>query len=407
MVRKLVGALLLVALFATLACSAPQAGQPAQSGQSGKSTQSNQKDIVFGVTVPLTGQYSDQGKTIQNAFKVWEKQVNAKGGLLGRKVRVAIYDDRSDPATAVNLYENMLSVEKVDFILGSMAGNIIERASTLAEQNKRLFIQGNAPPESLFNRGYKYFFLSAPGSAEKLAGVFFGWLDALPADKRPKTVSIIWQDNVSMEGTAKGARALSKKNGLDVVFEEKYPPGITDVNPIISKLKAKNPDVVYQAGFYPDSMLIARALNQQAANAKFVLLQCPAAGYPNFGPDLGPASEGVYTACWWNDSVNYPGSKEFVAAYKAEFGNVPTFNSANSYSSLQIYEQAIEATKSLDQDVLRDYVSKNTFQTVDGPISFDEKGLPKETRILVIQWQGGKPVILSPKEQATGEAKIR
>lgn len=340
---------------------------------------------------------------VLNAIKVWGNKVNGKGGILGRRVRVVCYDDRSDPTTAVSLYENLLSVDKVDFIVGGLGAPTIQRVSTLAEQNKKLFINGGGVPETLYNRGYKYLFLSATGSAQAIGSAGFEWLETLPAEKRPKTVAFVWQDTIAMEGTAQGARGVAKKSDMGVVFEEKYPPSINNFNPIVTKLKPKRPDVLFHAGYYPDTMLMVREVHLQAVNPKFFFPQCTAAAFPNFGLDLGTAAEGIFYTVWWEPSVTYPGSKEFVEAYKTDFGLTPMFSAGLAYAGMQIYESAIGATKSLDQEILRDYVARNTFNTVAGPLSFNDKGLPKETRMLVVQWQRGKQVIVSPKEVAGGE----
>ena len=179
--------------------------------------------------------------------------------------------------------------------------------------------------------------------------------------------------------------------------------GLKDLNPIVTKLKPKSPDLLFHAGYYPDTILMVRAVHRQAVNPKFFFPQPTAAAFPNFGPDLGVAAEGVFYNVWWDPSVTYGGSKEFVEAYKKDFGSVPIFSAALGYTAMQVYEKAIAATKSLDQDILRDYVAKSTINTVAGPLSFNDKGLPKETRMLTIQWQGGKQVIIWPKEVAGGE----
>jgi branched-chain amino acid transport system substrate-binding protein len=370
---------------------------------SGSQLRAQTKEITFGLTVPLTGQLSDQGKLVQNAIKVWEKQVNGKGGILGRQVKVVSYDDRSDPTTAVSLYENLLSVDKVDFIAGGLGAPIIQRVSTLAEQNKKLFINGTAYPETLYNRGYKYLFLAAPGSSQAIGTAAFDWLDRLPAEKRPKTVAFVWQDTIAMEGTIQGARPRAQKGGMEIVFEEKYPPSLKDLSPIVTKMKAKSPDLVFHAGYYPDTILMVRAVHLQAIKPKFFFPQPTAAAFPTFGSDLGAAVEGIFYNVWWDPSVTYPGSKEFVEAYKKEFQSAPIFSAALGYAAMQVYETALKATKSLSQDILRDYVAKSTINTVAGPLSFNDKGLPKETRMLTVQWQKGKQVIISPKDVAGGE----
>lgn len=360
------------------------------------------KPIRIGINVSLTGPFAESIKPTQWADELWEKQINAKGGLLGRKVEFAFVDNKSNPDQANAIYEKMAQ-ENFDFIFENSGSLLVQRESTLAEQRKRLFLAPNGFARSLYERGYKYLFYTGAALSEDMNIGIKRLYDTIPADRRPKTISYVAVENIAFTAAVKGAKDIFQPLALQAVLDLTYPASLNDATPIISNLKQKGADIVYQAGLVNDTILFARAAAQQELKYKSMVIGLTAGAQPNLIPSLGAkAVEGMIYATGWDASLKTPGNAEFVKEYTAARGVEPIYNAAQAYTRWQIFEQAVNATKSLDNDVLRDHLLKNAFQTVQGTFKFNEKGYMFPDDTVVTQFQGGKRVIVWPRSAATG-----
>jgi branched-chain amino acid transport system substrate-binding protein len=229
----------------------------------------------------------------------------------------------------------------------------------------------------------------------------------MPADKRPRTIGSTTVENIAFTAVTKGAQEHTKPLNLTTVLDITYPPNLNDATPIVENLTQKRPDIVFQTGLSTDTVLFARAAKQQGLNAPIMAVGYTAAALPNFVETVGDASELLIYATGWEPEVKNGLNEAFVGAYREMHGSLPTYNSAHGYARWQILEQAVNATKSLDQTVLRDYIAANKFETVVGPIKYNDVGYSTPEDTLVVQFQKAKRVIVWPKSQATGELILR
>lgn len=362
-------------------------------GQSGK-------PITFAATFPLTGPFADHGKQSLAAVQVWEAKINAEGGLLGRPVQIVHIDNKSDPNTAVSAFRKFIA-EGRDITFGTYAAPIVEQESTVAEQERRLYVQSGGYPLALFGRGYKYLFFASRGTSVDLPGPILSFIDALPADQKPRKISSAAVDSIAFQDLEKHLGPGLKQRATDY-SNENYPLGIRDAQPIVQKWKAASPDAVLVHGYAPDTVLFVRAIRLAGLKPKLLIITPTAASLETFPRDVGAPAEGVIYYNFWEPTLPFPGVEEFARAFKKKMGVAPLFSAGNAYASMQIYEQAIKATRSLDQDRLRDQVRTGTFQTVIGTLAYEERGLPRERQALLAQWQGGKQVVIWPTAVARG-----
>ncbi len=190
---------------------------------------------------------------------------------------------------------------------------------------------------------------------------------------------------------------------LSTTLDVTYPPNMNDATPVVDNLKQRAPDIVNSAGLYNDTLLLTRAMKQQGFKAKLVVVAQVAGAQPHFLSTFGDSVEGMVYASPWEPQVKMANNEQFVAAYQKMHGFMPTYNAAQAYARWQIFEQAVNATKSFEHKVLRDYIANAEFDTVVGKIKYNEKGysVPKDT--IVTQVQKGKKVVVWPKEHATGQ----
>lgn len=358
------------------------------------------KEIVLGGTMSLTGRFSFDGAWYKDGYELGIEDINKKGGLLGCPVRLVLYDDKSDPTTAVSLYDKLITVDKVDVLVGPWTSGIVSSVATVAEKYKKLFVQGGGCANDIFTRGYKYVFNTMTAVDFQHSQNIFEWAQTLPSDQRPKTASLTYFNNVWAQGCAEGARNFAKKAGVKIVLDEAYAPATTDFSPLVSKIKAAKPDMVVNCGYTGDNVLFARTMKELDVNAK-VFWNADGAAYVNWFKEMGKDGAYIIGTSHWEPGVPYKGAKEFAEAFTKRWGKEPYDKPAMAYASLQVISQAIEQTKSLDQDVLRNYVAKSSFDLIVGPTAFKENGMPKISTVVYVMWtkDGKKLLILPPKDR--------
>ena len=358
--------------------------------------------LKIGINVSLTGPFADSIKPVMWADQVWEKQINARGGLLGRKVVMTFVDNKSNPEDAVSIYQRLLQ-DGNEFVFENGGSIIVQRESTLAEQRQKLFLAPNGFAQALYQRGYKYLFYTGAAISEDLNIGLVRLLESLPADKRPKTIGYVTVENIAFTSTTKGLQEKAKPLGLETVLDVTYPPNISDATPLVTNLKQKAPDIVFQTGLTNDTILFARAAAQQALRANVFAIGVTSGALASFVSAVGEVSHGMVYSSPWEVQVKTPNNGEFVRAYQEANGVSPTYNAAHGYARWQIFEQAVNGAKTFDQKLLRDYIAANTFDTIVGTIKYNAQGYSTPEDTVVTQFQKGSRVLVWPKALATGE----
>jgi len=354
--------------------------------------------LKIGASISSTGTYSKPGKYTQEGYLLWEKQVNERGGLLGRPVKMIIYDDKSDPATSVKLYEKLITEDKVELVLGPYSSPVTNAASVVSEKHKIPMMASLAATTSIWERGFKYLFMTISPAEVYLEGV----LD-IAAQKGLKTVAIMNEDTLFAKAAASGSAKIAEQKGLKVVFSEAYPKGASDFSASLTKIKALNPDVLLAGTYFDDAVAITRQMKELDVNPKMHGVTV-AGDLPEFYQQLGKTGEYVYGATQWEANLPFPGIKEFVEAYKKMHGREPVYHSAAGYAGALIFEKAIREAGSLDRDKIRNALLKMKVRTMFGDYQVDERGFQVGHKMVIIQWLDGKKVVVWPKEVAAREA---
>ena len=377
--RNFVGGLAAaLSLAALLASPAVQAADPIQIG--------------FGMA--LTGGLAANGKSALVAMQIWQSDVNAKGGLLGRPVKLVYFDDQSNPSTVPGLYSKLLDVDNVDLVVGNYATNMLAPAMPVIMQHNMTFISllGLAV-NSEFH--YPKYFAMIPTGPEPKTAFSKGFFDVAAAQNpKPETIAIVAADAEFARNAADGARLNAKAAGLEIVYDKTYPPSTVDFTPIVRAILATNPDILYVGSYPPDTAGMVNTINEIGLKAKLccggmVRLQSAA-----LKTKLGVKLNGLVNYDFWLPAatMQFSGVMELLAKYQAKAAAegvdalgfyMPPF----AYSQLQVLGEAVEATKSLDQDKLADYIRSHTFKTVAGDVKFGDNGEWAEARVLQVQFQ--------------------
>ena len=379
--------------------------------------------IKIGFSMEETGGLAANGKPALLAMQIWAEDVNAKGGLLGRQVQLVHYDDQSNPANIPGIYTKLLDVDKVDLVVSSYATGLIAPAMPIVMQHNKVFLGllGLAV-NSEFH--YPKYFAMIPSGQNPKTAFTQGFFDvALAQNPKPKTIAISAADIEFAHNAADGARETAKADGLDIVYDKTYPGNITDCGPVVRAIQATNPDIVLFASYVTDSACMIRAVKEIGYKPKII-------GGAMVGPQstaikqqLGPALNGFITFDIWQpaQTMMFPGVAELLTKYQARAGAAGSdplgyYMAPISYADMQVLQQAVEGTKSLDQDKLADYMRTNTFKTVFGDFKFGKDGEWADSRMLMIQFQGitgtdldqfkdpKKTIILDPAAFKSGTA---
>jgi len=380
-----------------------------------------QEPIKIGFSVSLTGGLASSGKAHLMSKQIWVEEINARGGLLGRPVKLVYYDDQTNAATLPGIYAKLIDVDKVDLLMGA-ATNLIVAAMPLIIERKKLVMVLLALGSNAEFKYPRYFQSAAfgPDSKGVLSNNFFELAKTL--NPEPKTVALVGADAEFSNNVLVGARDNVKKFNLKTVYDRTYPPATVDFSPIVRAIQASNPDIVLVASYPPDSVGMVRAATEIGLKTQLFGGAMVGMQYASLIQQLGEKVNRVvnYHLYVPSPKLSFPGIETFLKKYQAQAKDAGTdplgfYQPPFAYAAMQVLEQAIKATGSLDDDKLAQYIHANAFNTIVGEIRFNELGEWATARMLLVQFQnvqgsgleqymtGHKQVVLYPPEYKDGE----
>ena len=359
-----------------------------------------QGPIRIGGSLSLTGTYAKLGTYQNEGYKLCLKHMNDKGGLLGRKLDLVVYDDQSMPATGVRLYEKLITEDKVDAVIGPYSSPITEAVANVTEKYKKVMVTPLAATTSIFKKGRKHIFMVISPAEVYLEGL----IDTA-ARRGLQTVAVVNEDTLFSKAAAAGAVDLAKKKGMQVVFQEAYPKGHTDFSALLTKVRAANPDVIAAATYFDDAVALTRQMRELNVNPKLYGVTV-GGDLPEFYDLLKHNADYIYGATQWEPTLPYPGNKEFFEAYKKEFNREPVYHSAAGYAGCVIYTEAVKRAGTLDSDKVREQLLKMELRTAFGDYKVDQDGFQLAHKMVTFQWQDGKKVTVWPDDLAQGKVRF-
>ena len=354
--------------------------------------------VKVGFSMALTGGVAQNGKQLLIALELWRDDINAMGGLLGRPVELIFYDDQSNPSNVPGIYTKLITIDKVDLLLGPYATNMVAAAMPVIVENNKLTISLMAVSVNRHFHYSKYFSMlsTGPDGVRAFTKGFFAL--AAAQTPKPETVAMLSGDAEFARTSADGARENATANGFKIIYDKSYPPANTDFAPTVRAIQALNPDVVFVAAYPPDTVGIVRAAHEIGLKPKMFggtmigLLITP------IKTQLGPILDGLVIMQSFvpAPSFNFPGVADVLKRYRAVaagekidplgYGFVPF-----GYASGQVLTQAVEGTKSLDPDQLGAYMHSHKFETVVGEVQYGADGEWTQGRTMFTQFQNVAP----------------
>ena len=355
-------------------------------------------------------------------MQLWKDDVNKRGGLLGRPVELVYYDDQSKPATVPGIYTKLLDIDKVHFVVSPYGTNQIAPAMPLVIERKLVFpaLFGLANNEKFNYQGYFQIMPAGPRPALDWTGTFFEV--AAKQTPRPQTVALVGADAEYPHNAMAGARENIKRlGGFKVVYDSTYPPATIDYTPIVRAIKALDPDIVAVYSYPPDTAGMVLAAYEVGLKPKMFGAGMVGTQFASLLTKLGPKLNGIVNFDFWvpEPTLKFPGIEDFLKRYQAQAvkeGVDPLghYLPPWAYAYVQVLGQAIEGSKSLDQQKVAEYIRKTEFDTIIGKARFGANGEWLHSRVLQVQYQGiettdveqfkhpGKRVVLYPEQYKSG-----
>jgi branched-chain amino acid transport system substrate-binding protein len=384
----------------------------------GKRVFAQQSTVKIGMSMPQTGPLGAGGQAALLALRIWVDDVNQKGGLLGRKVDFIVYDDQTNPANTPGIYTKLIEIDKVDLLIAPYGTVPTAQIMPLVKE-RGLLLMGNFSFQVNSRLQHDMWFNNSPWTDAS------SWSDGFfEAGKRAgaKTVAILAADNDFAQNLANGARELAKTANIKPVYDQNYPPATTDFSSLIRGIRAAKPEIVFVMSYPNDSVAIVRAVNEIGVGSQVQLFGGGMVGL-QFTPimsSLGSLLNGITNYNSYVPGMKYPGIEDFLQRYSKRAAEakvdplgfyLPPFN----YAIGQILEQAVGATKTLDQKKIAAWLHGNEVRTIVGPIRWDKNGEWAKPRVVQAQFRGvvdkdveqfrqpGKQVVIYPNDHKTGE----
>jgi branched-chain amino acid transport system substrate-binding protein len=360
------------------------------------------KDVVFGGAISQTGQYAEPAGRQVNSIKLWVDDVNARGGLLGRKVKLILLDDKSDTQTAIKLYEKLITEDKVDVLLAPYSSGITEAVANVNERYKMPFVAYGAASTPIWEKGRKYIFNIVAVAEDYQKGAVH-----LAKQIGVKKAAVIGQDSLFPRQSGKGAKEWAKKLGIEIVVDENYPVKLTDFTALLQKIRAAGAEAIFSNSYFADSAAQLRQLREQNINLK-LFSSTVGPGLPNFPEQLGTTAEYVLGFSQWEPLpkiLKNPGMEEYIAAYEKRYGEKPNYHAGGAYGALQVTEAAIKRAGSFDNDRIREALATIDVVTIYGRYKVDARGM-NEAEGMTFQILKGQRRVVWPDKWAETKPEL-
>jgi branched-chain amino acid transport system substrate-binding protein len=373
----------LIAMLLLAACS---------SGTQTKSGTTEAKPIKIGISLSRSGDFSDPATQVERGYRLWADHVNAKGGLLGRKVQLVVVDDASSPTQVVTNYQSLISRDKVDLVFGPFSSLLTIPSAQVAARYHYAFLEPEGGGPKVFAAKLRNLFFVQPAPAVSNGEVFAKWVLSLPAAERPKTAAYPSLDDPFASPVADKVREEFEAAGIRTVYKTVYPAETTDLTPIVQKVAAAHPDVVVAGTQSEDAYAQVKAMIQLGFSPKMLFLSNGANVPTEFPDKVGKTNtEGILSSGTWSADAKTNGNQQFQAEYVKKYGGSPRDidgNTVDAYAVGQLLEEVAAKTGSVDNNAIIQTLHTGTWSTIQGDLRWDAYGAPEGSDVL-LQWIGG------------------
>jgi branched-chain amino acid transport system substrate-binding protein len=389
---------LAVTAVALAAGAAACGGSSSSSGSSGST-----KPLVIGISLSQSGDFSDPGHSALLGYQLWADSVNKRGGVLGRKVELKVVDDASSPNQVVTNYQTLISKDKVDLVFGPFSTLLTAPAARVASRYGYSFLEPAGGGPLVFEQKLNNVFFVQPAPVVNCGDALVNYLSTLPASQRPKTAAYPTLDDPFATPIVDRARPKLEALGIKTVFSQIYPAETADLTPVVAKMIAAKPDLIFGGTQSADAYSIVNDLVQQHYDPKFLFLSNGANSAAEFPGKVGANNtEGILSCTDWFPDIKTSGNPQFVSEYIAKYGGTKDTidaGSAEAYAVGQLLEAVANKTGKVDNATIISTLHSGTWPTIEGNLSWDQYGQPTGSELMT-EWLSGKLVPVWPQSEA-------
>jgi branched-chain amino acid transport system substrate-binding protein len=356
--------------------------------------------IVIGGTMSETGPLTVDAQYQLRGTELAVDEINQHGGWLGRKVELKIYDDESNPGTAVRLYTRLITEDRVDLLIGPYSSGITQAIAPLVNKYHMATLEPGASLPDIFVKGNKWNIQAISSSLQYLQQL-------LPIAKTDgaRTVALLALKSAYSLACYRAREDQAKQLGLKIVYTATYSLPTPDFAGMALAIKNARPDVVIGCTYYPDSVGLTKALHDQGFAPRFLALTIGPVE-ASFEKAVGSLANGIISNTSWWYNYKTPGNQQFIDAYKAKYNQMPDYHAASGYAAINVLGAAVKAIHSLNQAKLRDWLLHHQVETVEGTFKVNEYGLCTGFQQQIVQVQNGELKLITPPDLAQAKLEV-
>jgi branched-chain amino acid transport system substrate-binding protein len=361
--------------------------------------------INVGVLLPLTGKMAKFGRIEHKSFLMAVNEINAAGGVNGKKIELIIEDTSGKPDVGRSAIEKLITRDKVPVIGGGYSNSATWATIAVAQQNKVPFLVNTASADKITEQDWNYIFRLNQPVSERLDAVA-SFVSTVATDI--KSVAIVHANSLKHSADARKFFKKAGELGLKPVIRERFEAGVDDFRPLLTRVKAKNPDLIYAvADNAKSAALLVRQSKDLKLNPKLFIGGGNGFVQPEFATHAGKASDHIVCTALWTSTVPYRGAGVFNEKFIARYKTPPGHYGAEAYAGITVIADALKRTKVLAPGNVRAALTKTNLMTVLGPvkfISYNNKSRQNKLPAFLVQWLNGQPEVVWPKNMATKKA---
>lgn len=359
-----------------------------------------QETIRVGIILPISGGQASFGEIEKNSFDLAMEEINAAGGVNGKKIEFLYEDDTGRPDVARSAAEKLINKDKVTMLGGGYGSSETMAIAGVAQQNRLPFLINTGSDDKITEKGWDYVFRLNPYASE----YFKGLESFLTEIVKPQTCAILYENTNFGTSQSKAFATACERLGIKVVMSEGYEKGGVDFKPLLINVKKANPDLIYMISYLMDASLLMRQSMELQLNPKMFIGGGAGFTLPEFPDNAGKASEKVISVTLWYQTLPYPGALDYFMKYKERFKKNTEYHGAEAYSAAYVMANVLKRAKSHSPEDIKDALLATDMKTAFGPVKFVKVGDKINQNVLptyVMQWIDGKGELVWPKEAAS------
>jgi len=359
-----------------------------------------QDTIKIGIVLPLTGDQAKFGEIEKLSFDLALAEINAAGGVKGKKLEFLIEDDTGRPEVGRSVVEKLITKDKVVMVGGGYSSSVTYAMAGVCQQNQMPFLVNTGSADNISTSGWDWIFRLNPPVSEYASSVE----SLLTAVIKPTNVAILHENSLFGTSGAKEFEKTCEGLNIKVLLKEGYESGGIDYKPVLMKVKQLNPDIVYMVSYIMDASLLMKQAKELKLTPKMFIGGAAGFTLPEFQQNAGVASEKVISATLWHEVLPYPGAMDYYKKFVAKYGKPTEYHGAEAYAAAYVIADVLKRTKSFSNTDIKQALSETNLMTVFGPVKFISYGKHKNQNKLptyVVQWIDGKLELVWPADLST------